>query len=922
MRPNRYYIFVTLLCIFHFYGISQHIPDLINYKVSEYKAHNQNWSVSQSADRWMYFGNTDGLLAFNGNQWSKNTLENNKIIRSVYCHQNRIYTGAYGEFGYWVRDECGLHVYTSLVEMVPNHAIKKEEIWHIISDGADIYFQSFSLLMKYDGKKIMKIDLPGSIMFLNIVNGRKLIQSLGHGIYEITDNQYKRIKGSEFFADKTVTNISILPSTDESLLVSTSSHGIFVFNDGKVTVWSSIYQNYLVESQVNKCLLTKDNLVVIGTIRDGILIFNIDGSVKYHIKTANGLQNNTVLSLAQDVDGHLWVGLDKGISHIKMNENILYYRDQSGNLGTVYCMAKDNDFFYVGTNQGLYYFNKSQSKPEKGEFHLVKGTQGQVWELKKVGDALLCGHNDGTFVVDGSKATKISAVTGGWFVQEIDNRDDWLIQGTYTGLVMFRKDGGSWTFSHKLKGYSEPVKKIIQKNKFQFWANGPNLGLALLTMDTSFNEVIKIEKIDASRGLKQHQNLDINIFKGKLVLFDGNQHFFYDEISNQFILYPGFNEAISEYLIRNIKENCWAKVYKDSIAMYIDGRKMMFNVSTNKDYHSLANLEAETVGICLNEGYAVINLDEKWLNSSPNQPIKLQAIELNQRKVCLPIGINTLEIDFNDNDFKIYFYDTEYLRDKKYWYRLLPYESDWQAINQIDYVSFSNLPLGDYTFELKSQNQLSSMEIKILPPWYKSKIAYLIYLMLCLLLLWLINRYFERQLQAQTQKLNIENERQLREQKIEMENDKLLQENLIKSKELANSTMHLIQKNELLQEIKEELIQIRKSGDQILTTKDFQIMMKQINDNLTVQDDKKLFNESFEDVHQHFLKKLKTEFPELSGDDLKLAAYLRMDLSSKEIAPLFNISIRGLENKRYRLRKKIGLPNELVLNEFFMNYVE
>jgi hypothetical protein len=293
----------------------------------------------------------------------------------------------------------------------------------------------------------------------------------------------------------------------------------------------------------------------------------------------------------------------------------------------------------------------------------------------------------------------------------------------------------------------------------------------------------------------------------------------------------------------------------------------------------------------LNEGYAVINLDEKWLNSNPRQPIKLQTIELNQRRVCLPIGINPLEIDFNDNDFKIYFYDTEYLRDKKYWYRLLPYESDWQAINQIDYVSFSNLPSGEYTFELKSQNQLSSMEIKILPPWYKSKIAYLIYLMLCLLLLWLINRYFERQLQTQTQKLNIENERQLREQKIEMENDKLLQENLTKSKELANSTMHLIQKNELLQEIKEELIQIRKSGDQILTTKDFQIMMKQINDNLTVQDDKKLFNESFEDVHQHFLKKLKTEFPELSSDDLKLAAYLRMDLSSKEIAPLFNISI-------------------------------
>ncbi|MBK8518387.1 MAG: hypothetical protein IPL55_19520 [Saprospiraceae bacterium] len=64
---------------------------------------------------------------------------------------------------------------------------------------------------------------------------------------------------------------------------------------------------------------------------------------------------------------------------------------------------------------------------------------------------------------------------------------------------------------------------------------------------------------------------------------------------------------------------------------------------------------------------------------------------------------------------------------------------------------------------------------------------------------------------------------------------------------------------------------------------------------------------------------MKSEFPELTIPDLKLAAYLKMNLSSKEIAPLFNISIRGLENKRYRLRKKLGLPNDFNLSEYFYN---
>ncbi len=91
MRSLRFFILGTLLILLHFWGSAQHIPDLINYKVSDYKAHNQNWAVSQSPDGWIYFANTDGLLAFNGNQWQKYALPDYNIIRAVYCHQDPLY---------------------------------------------------------------------------------------------------------------------------------------------------------------------------------------------------------------------------------------------------------------------------------------------------------------------------------------------------------------------------------------------------------------------------------------------------------------------------------------------------------------------------------------------------------------------------------------------------------------------------------------------------------------------------------------------------------------------------------------------------------------------------------------------------------------------------------------------------------------
>jgi hypothetical protein len=347
---------------------------------------------------------------------------------------------------------------------------------------------------------------------------------------------------------------------------------------------------------------------------------------------------------------------------------------------------------------------------------------------------------------------------------------------------------------------------------------------------------------------------------------------------------------------------------------------LVHHISVNRDYNSITLLDDATLGVCLNEGYATI----KWKSTlavKNGSALTIYKIVLGEDQTCLPIldKAKPITIDFVDNAFKVHFYDNEYTPTKTYYYRLLPFDDEWKVVSEQNFVEFNNLTSGDYKFELKRDQGFEALNVQILPPWYKSKLLLLLYGLLFGFGLWWLKRYFDHQLAVQKEKLNAENARLMRERLIELENDRLVQDNLTKSKELANATMHLVQKNELLQEIKEELIQIRKSGDQILTTKDFQVMMKQINENLTVQEDKKLFNASFEDVHEAFFKKIKATYPDLSSDDLRLAAYLRMNLASKDIAPLFNISIRGLENKRYRLRKKLGLPSDENLTDFFNN---
>ena len=145
---------------------------------------------------------------------------------------------------------------------------------------------------------------------------------------------------------------------------------------------------------------------------------------------------------------------------------------------------------------------------------------------------------------------------------------------------------------------------------------------------------------------------------------------------------------------------------------------------------------------------------------------------------------------------------------------------------------------------------------------------------------------------------------------IKLNNDKLRLDIENKNRELATSTMSIIKKNEFLNAIKTELV----SGGKNNLDK----VVKIIDKNLNNTDDWKLFQEAFNNADKKFLKKIKNNHPELTPNDLRLCAYLRLNLSSKEIAPLLNISPRSVEVKRYRLRKKMNLEHDANLTSYIL----
>ena len=443
------------------------VPYVQNYPKSSYLSGNQNWSIAKDKNGLMYFGNAEGLLTFDGKYWQQYKMPNRQIVRSVAtASDGLVYTGSFGEFGYWSFQNKKLR-YTSLINLIPKPYNITDEIWKIYVAGKRVIFQSFSTIYIYENKKVTVVKAPNAFLFLHQVNNRLFAEVLGKGLFELKGRNFVLLAGSEILGNTGV--LSILPYKEDSFIIGTGKKGLFIYDGLDFSPLVSAANSFLKTYQLNNGVKILDKYYAYGTILNGLIIIDENGKVIQRINKSSGLQNNTILSLYADNEQNLWVGLDNGIDRIELNSPLYFYFDKAGEFGTVYSSLIVKNKIYLGTNQGLFvspWLTGNGDLFNSFDFKLIPNSQGQVWDLREIDNQLLCGHNGGTFNIIGSQMEKISTINGGWAIKKLSSNPNFLIQGTYTGLVIFLKDAmGKWKFSHKVADFSEPSRYIEQDNK-------------------------------------------------------------------------------------------------------------------------------------------------------------------------------------------------------------------------------------------------------------------------------------------------------------------------------------------------------------------------------------------------------------------------------------------------------------------------
>lgn len=258
--------------------------------------------------------------------------------------------------------------------------------------------------------------------------------------------------------------------------------------------------------------------------------------------------------------------------------------------------------------------------------------------------------------------------------------------------------------------------------------------------------------------------------------------------------------------------------------------------------------------------------------------------------------------------------------------------SDWTSKTEKEYTY---LPAGTYNFFVKARNNpgvaspVSSYSFVILPPWYQTWWAFAAYVLLAmtgtyLAYRWQKKKFIIQQMQYEEKQKRLRNLHQLELEKNEKEivklrNEKLEAEINHKNKEMAAATMHIVKKGELITKVKDELQKLTKNTEDQGTLDAIKKMIKALGEDETMDADWEHFAMHFDKVHNDFFITLKKQHRNLTPNELKLCAYLRMNLCTKEMARLMNISVRGVEISRYRLRKKLQIHTETNLTTYLLD---
>ncbi len=870
------------------------MPQIENFTPQHYLNKGKIWGIASAPNGLVYMAADKGLLEYDGQTWHCFKGSNGSTRSLLVVNDSVIYTGSDLDFGIWKRDKYYAFQYTSLYPFQQDIKDVNEEFWGVHLLNNSVLFVSFNNVYVYKNLQLTKIPAISRFTGSFTVNDSVYFADEKAGICVFSNISLKKIFQ---FPQGFQIEISGLYQNNKEWILVTKKAGLFTYSNGALKPIITPLSKKLVDANVFCFKQISPQHLAFGTVSKGLFITDLAGNVIHHITKKKGLPNNTILSLHDDTGGKLWLGLDQGISVIDLNNKYTFFNDYLGDFGTGYTACLKEDWFYLGTNQGLYQskWDELNNNAENYHFQLIPGTEGQVWSLKVIDNTLFIGHDKGLFTLNGKTLHSVSNEPGFWTITPYKSK--YLLTGNYNGISIFKRENNDWTFLKKMEFILGSCNQVIIEDRSTLWVNIPNFGVIRAVLDEN---LVPNQRQIMPESDFEGENPYLMKVDNEIMLLTDKCQYRYNKVNKHFI-----------------KTNARAPHSKnEGIITHIHP---LDTISPDYTFHSIYN------------GFAF-----RFLKNEPDKSDEL--VEVVFRKLegfnneqntgfppgaTLPFHLNNIRIEWivpNRSDVMYQFKTKE--------------TEDWGELYSSNTLEMLNLKPGKHTIMARALyhgkfSDFNEITCYVAAPWYLTKYAYALYFVLFVIVIFLLYNRQKILLKKQKKSLLKKKEVALKEQAeqhnrevmalekemLRSEYDVLKQQLKNKTIELANKAKDNDEKKQLLLTIKEKFELLQKEPTQ---TKIRLGEIKRLLDaHLNVEDH--TFEIQIDELHQGFFKKLKDKFPQISTQDLRLCAYLKIGLNSNEIAEILNILPSSVFVSRSRLRKKLNLQIDQDINSFLNN---
>ncbi|MCP5053907.1 MAG: hypothetical protein GY940_42460 [bacterium] len=748
-----------------------------NYTSRDYKWNPQNWGIVQDKKGIIYVGNGGGLLQFDGADWKVIRVPNN-LVRSLAIHDSgTVYIGGRGEIGFLAPDPtvpCALR-YVSLKKHLEPKEKGFDSVYRTHATQKGIYFRTAKFLFRWDPKaRQMKTWKPKHQFKYSSTHGEQFfIHDREAGLMRMVGELLKLVpEGKEFVGKKIY---MMVPYDDNNLLIGTRDNGFFLYNGAKVTPFPTQIDGYLKEKQLSHGIRLQSNPreFAMTTLLGGLLIMDSQGRLKYVFDGSSGLWEDNVKYVFEDSLGNLWLALQKGLSKLEYASSVRFYNKDSNLTDIVLSVLRHNGVIYAGTStNGLYVLDAN------GRFRSIPGITGSCHSLLSTGDALLTASTNGVYLIENQICRKIID-TRSYVLYRSRLYPNRLWAGTQSGLVSLSLiPGNTWLEEHRLPSVSQTVRSIVENPDGSMWLGITPSGV--LKVDSPGTPArSRVTSYDTSDGLPGGQ---INVFEaaGHVMFATDKGIFRFHKEKNAFVpdqtlgdffaggtrkvfrinedrhkniwlhsksmTYQATPHPDQNYRFRTVPLRTTDGAQVNAIYPDPDGKTIWLATISGLYYYDtsvvkitpyttyIRQVEANGITVFADESPSSSSQINKTSGTKPNEPV--------------------LTIKYPDRNLRFQFaapfFEAE--SETEYHYSLEGYDKDWSAWKVETQKDYTNLDPGLYTFKVRASNihgdlsEEARFKFKILPPWYRTWWAFILYALFFFAVVYLSVKWRSRRL--------------------------------------------------------------------------------------------------------------------------------------------------------------------------------